>query len=203
MTSPRKSHEKIGPDGERISPGGSIYDKDGVLISAPPCAEPEVLHERLTKVENGVNEQKNKLDEIRLNGAWVMMLKAEIAAFLPLLLVWGVWVTTNVFSFKGFMDAGPRFTLTNAEALELRVNANTERAIATAVAPMKLALERIDQFGPTKVQYLYGDVDTLKRQMDESRTDRAKLNTMLVNLLDNQREFKAMLEQHVNRMQTP
>lgn len=56
-----------------------------------------------------------------LNGKYAFLFKVNMV-LLPImfsaLLTWGVWVTSSIFSLKGFVEHGPRFTLKDAMAMK-------------------------------------------------------------------------------------
>lgn len=64
-----------------------------------------------------------------MHGGWLFLFKVWLSlqtVFIP----WTVWVTSNVYEYKGWQAQGPRFTQDQAAALETRVMAATDSKIA-------------------------------------------------------------------------
>lgn len=55
-----------------------------------------------------------------LNGKYALLFKVNMI-LLPIifasLLTWGIWVTGSIYTIKGFVEYGPRFSHTDAAAL--------------------------------------------------------------------------------------
>ena len=69
-----------------------------------------------------------------MNGKYAFLFKLNmvlIPIFCSGMLTWGVWVTANIYDFKGFMNYGERYSLQDAhkmhDALILYVDENFER----------------------------------------------------------------------------
>ena len=52
-----------------------------------------------------------------LNGKYALLFKINMA-LIPIifmaLLTWGIWVTANIYDFRGFMDYGDRYSMEDA-----------------------------------------------------------------------------------------
>ena len=85
-------------------------------------------------------QNDNRLGTI--HGAWLWMFKVALA-MTPFAIGWGVWVTTNIFEYRAWSDLGPRFTPANAEAMELRLTAGTDRKIEILASVIRKDLDEI------------------------------------------------------------
>lgn len=83
---------------------------------------------------------ENRLGTI--HGFWLLLFKAVLAS-MPLVLAWGIWVTSNVFEYRSWQSLGPRFTQDQAASLETRVMANTEAKITILAGALKDDLHTI------------------------------------------------------------
>ena len=104
-----------------------------------------------------------------LNGKWSMLFKVSLVATplaITLIVSWGTWATAKVYAhdlaigrLEAWKDIGPRFTPSDAQALELRVKqdiaaVNQRRfdeviakveVLTTAINDLKVALAKYER----------------------------------------------------------
>ena len=145
---------------------------------------------------------RKKDGEVALDGKWAILFKAQLACLslvLPMLIVWGTWVTINIAK----LDPNQiRYTHADAKVLEVKVNQNTEELSIRRgeVERIKLLVQQVIDIRESSLRIeneLKEQANQMERKIDYVQAD---YNRRIDKVEATDREFLKLLTELFNKV---